>query len=483
MTADPHRLEIAAEIVKHLREKRNAGSTLHEQALNHLADERYQEAAECCGTSFQLARQANDLYGQAAARFHLGLIYYVWNEDECDRAVDYCQEAAQLFHSAAEPHEEGVTELAIGELAASSCASGKERWQQGLQAFLKAAYIFDQEKDRLAERARARYREQAINYSQHGLSGQTNAQAATSTLQNAATGGTAATGAAPPQTNAPPTSLSNSPCTPTNADMHGKAPHPAGTLRAGVELARRAVESHASSISLRWIAMLYLGAVSLSLVILASSMLAQLIANPNWQMGFIITLIGSGTLTAICIILLKQTGYLFYSVPQDSAAIIIYQGRVWTIEKPGFHILLPFLEQLDAFIRRDEIAWHAFLRDLETKDGFRFVAFIEMRYKVDDISQVWARLRPGLVRPRLLGEERPANLEQSNQYLCAYIEERVYNIVTRALIRLASDPKQRPRLAHNTLLGEYVETQLALSAALSGIQFSQVSIRTYSPMQ
>jgi SPFH domain / Band 7 family len=188
-------------------------------------------------------------------------------------------------------------------------------------------------------------------------------------------------------------------------------------------------------------------------------------------------------ITTSDLLLLQQTGQLFFVNQRDCAAIIDAHGHLGSVEKQGFHFIVLFVEKLEAFIRLVPAEWETVLVNIPIEDQSFFSAHLKMRYRVVDARRVWNAIRPEVPRTQRLGEDCPALTERTSKYLKAHLEQEMGSVVRRALTHLASDPNQRHVLRSRRELGEYVTQALAGAEETIGIHFYRIAVEAYSPFR
>lgn len=447
------RLAEAAHLIQHLKGRDYVCKTIIQAAWDRAGSGRSEdldEAVRLCRESYQLALGMGDLYGQGVSRFYLGLIYFLRDVEEWDQATEHCEESANIFHSISDEHAEGVAWLAAGRISEAQYRSGKERRHQSLQFYLKAGYALENDSTGLEE-AKNAYTSLVKSFTQ--------AASAADTVSPSHT----------PQTSPTTAPFMTQPASPPGTGSAPRSPFAPSSLPPGTTLS--------PSLPQRWPASKILVIIFLLLllwIVMASGGIINLLINyPN---AFIIGLVTAWFLTIpIVFLFLEMTSRLNFTVPPQSVAIIEYRGRTWVIEEPGRHWLLPFLEQVKAYLPVAPRSLDIFLRDLSTPDGFSFVARVRVRCMVVDGRKVWMAIRSSMQPRRILGVDRPITSEQTT----ARVEEHAREILCQVLLALASNPAQRAILKQNPELNQHISNLLAQQSSSSGLGFYRPNVELY----
>jgi hypothetical protein len=137
------------------------------------------EAMRRCRAACEVAMETDVLisekvqFAQGTALFLRGMLYFLHDETMWDQSVQHCSEAANIFaikspnlirdYVPLPPVEaeylqaQGIAWFAVGRISEAQCCGDRERWQRGLQAYLKSAYLLDRVDETLAREAKANY--------------------------------------------------------------------------------------------------------------------------------------------------------------------------------------------------------------------------------------------------------------------------------------------------------------------------------------
>lgn len=496
MTPDAERLDLAKKLIGWLQEdQNNVGFALHQEADRYIADGRFDQAAECCHTTMLQAQRANDGYARGASQFHLGLAYFVLRENEGDRAAKLCGDAARGFHTYSFARGEGVSYFAAAKILEYACNQGKDRWQAAMRDALQALLTLKDIPD-LARTSQDHYNRFSKRYSAHlqqpvnepaGPAGAPAGAANATSTDEAANSNRAAPpppASGTPGTTRPPAPNGNERGTPApDAAPPGESPPPSPSRPAARARSRRLSKPPVVRFG-SWRRVLVGTAFLAGVLILALAgygLLTLWLAVPALAVGFAIGVVATivATLIPFGALYVAQQLY-FYGRPTYAAVVTdVTDGRVWTFEDEERHWLLPFRQQLAAWLPLQLRQTPRFREQIAMAQGAPIAAQLIMFYRVVDASLVWDRIAGSLTPTLILGIPLPQSADATGIKMDDYAE----GVVAERLVRIArgvidaAQPPDSPVLEHALL------EQLRRDAEMTGLYFKKVSVAPYARLR
>lgn len=345
---DEERLRIAKEIIALLArdetDERILELTRNSDRFCSQGDQ--EQAFQCCRESYQLARDVGDQYAQGASRLHMGLHYFVFREEEIDRAMDFCEEASRIFYGASKPKAQGIALLAIGRLAQYACKQGKDRWHRAMTTSLKSALIFDREVSDLNETACKLYQDLVDAYSK---------------WQRA---------------QPPPSATTQSP----QASSSSGQANAQSARRWVYESEETPRHSESTPVNLKWV--ILIGVIIFIFITLIFGLLAWRVDNTSLlALGCVIGFVGSVLCT---LMVLWSADHLVCSVAADTHAVIQYRTGDLSVIQEGTHWFLPGVERVCAVVPTTQLNLDLFPLELKTKSLVPILVRLKIYYQIVD---------------------------------------------------------------------------------------------------
>lgn len=505
---DAERLDLAKKLIGWLQEDpNNVGFALHQEADGFIVAGRFDEAAKCCHTTMLLAQRANDGYARGASQFHLGLAHFVLRENEWDRAAKLCEDAARAFHTYSFARGEGVSYFAAAKILEDACNRGQDRWQAAMRDALQALLTLKEIPD-LARISQDHYNRFSRRYSAHlqqPQSAPTETGGAPASAENAPTTtarAPASAGNSPsagevlnpvaetspppasgmPGTASPPapngkerTTLPSEDAAPPSTPVSTSTPK-SGARRRGHRLSKPPGVRFGS-----WRRVLVITAFLTSVLILALAgygLLTLWLAVPALAVGFAIGAIATivATLVPFGALYVAQQLY-FYGRPTYAAVVTdVTDGRVWTFEDEERHWLVPFRQQLAAWLPLQLRQTPRFREQIAVAQGAPIAAQLIMFYRVVDASLVWDRIAGSLTPTLILGIPLPQNADASAIKMDDYAE----GIVSERLVRIARGVTDAAQPLESSALERALLEKLRRDVEITGLYFKKVSVAPYA---
>lgn len=452
------RKKLALELWQQFSEKPHRCSELHARARTLLEVGKFDDASRCCQESYRIGLGMGDAYIRAASRLYSGLILFALKEPmHWDRAADYCEESAALFHAVGERAAESAAWWVVAKIADTHTAAGYDRMQRALPAYLRVMSPEADTPDELESLARTAFRESVERV------GVTDGNALPSPF---------------PNTNKPP---------PEPGPLDGGAPEPnaAQTLFAATPPpvlhpeVRVRVGAPTELHVLSGFELFVLIVLVLDVIVvcgLAGWMSWRLLtAYPELRLFFLLggSLILMATFVPIGILI--GSGQFVFLLRVRQAAVLRSHGKLVAEERPGTHLIVPFIESLDAILPLARRRLTNRLVDISSNDGYSFLARVNALFRITDPAKVWAYLRDQVPHASFLGVPRGVDEIYIEQELDAW----AYRLICDALHQLASVPALRAALQQGDALNRTTFALLEAETHLAGLQFYMVDVNPY----
>lgn len=444
------RKELALNLWAQLNEKKHACIELHARARTLLEQDKFEDATRCCQESYRLGLEMGDSYVRAAARLYSGLILLALKDPvHWDRAGNYCEESAALFHAVGERAAEGAAWWAVAQIADAQTAEGYDRIQRALPAYLHVMSPDAESPEQLESLARTAYGEAVSRMG-------------------------AGDGKVPRIAPSEPPSEPPLASPPLRAEPLPLAPvlivHANARSRVGAPIAMRArapLEVFALGIYIFDF---------LAVVALAGVMAWEyLLAHPNLQL--VIVFLGSVLLAAtfVPLAILASSGQFVFQIGARQAAVLRAHGTMVADERRGWHLVMPFVESLDVMMPLGRRQLTNRLFDIQSSDGFSFLARATVVYRVTDAVAAWSQLCSAVPFTRIGGIPQVV----SRQHMEQVIDDWALQFISKALHQLASVPTQRASLQTGEFLNRATLAQLQAETLFAGLQFYTAEVTPY----
>ncbi len=402
--------------------------------------------------------------------------------------------------------------LAVGRIMEYACDKCRDRWHPAMAAYLKAKMLLKNETDGMGDRASRYYKKVTERYvSQNGKqetesAGQTkptepswpseppgpatagNSAASSAKVSHSANGhepspeATSVSSGASDSGTAAPSSSSDgqavAPDAPSVSESVSQS-EPVATL----PLSARRVAAQSAAPHFRAVPRgLEVGVILLVSLNLTVALVIAAIAILSYatQGSGIAAYVLGGVLadllaTLLPFVLLALAGQVFYTTTSTKAAIVESRGRTWAIEKPGRHLALPFLDQINSFIPVAARRKRCFLRDVPASNGILFSAYVETRYRVVDAFAVWNAVSVSIKHSqlfRMIGQ--PATDADTGKLIDAHVQS-----ILREVLTNAAREQSQLDLAGIVSLSERVRGILKDGVETSGLSFYTLYMETY----
>lgn len=509
-----------------LQERDHNNILLHQQAATLATNGQLQPALRLLWSSIESAKRLNDDYVLGAARLYMAWTYFfAASVEEWERAAELCEKAVYHFEQQQAKHEQGIAQLTRGFIYEALCDAKHDRWTQGFRAFTDAFVLLRPTSEEFAECARQAYGQLGRKYVELGLAHEAEAQATESQAASAnvdvnnQNGKTAranepnsadATRDANQQTaetpsDAPPDTGANANASASashqahfNANTDSAVPPPKKepTAEQDAAAASKANESSKTQkeaakspahlplglLSTRlvlahgvmfwtWISFLGLGVLGGSLaglLLLALPLLWQYESNlVRYLIGGVI--VGAG-LALLALVILAGARQLWLRLPANQAAVLVERGRVWPLTARGVHWLIPFHQDVVAFVPTSDQLYSRFKHNVVEWDNRWLSAHIDASYRVRAPDLCWDRVLADLARPQALGLPAPLDLKTVQSAL----EKRAEMLIEQALLFVTTDAALRGQAANQRAFNAKVQEFLHRAAPADGIEFQTI---------
>lgn len=506
-----------------LQERDHNNILLHQQATTLATNGQLQPALRLLWSSIESAKRLNDDYVLGAARLHMAWAYFfAAGVEEWERAAELCEKAVCYFEQQQARHEQGIAQLTRGFIYEALCDAKHDRWTHGFRAFTDAFVLLRPTSEEFAECARQAYGQLGRKYVELGLAHEAEAQAGESQAASADAGTNnqnekTARANEPNSADQPRGASQQMPETPngapadagananasasqqthsnTNADSTAPPPKNEPATEQGAAAASKANESSKTRatdkpsthlplglLSTRmfpargaapwiWISFLGLGALGGSLAglqLLALPLLWQYESNlVRYLIGGVI--VGAG-LTLLVLGMLAGARQLWLRLPENQAAVLIERGRVWPLTERGAHWLIPFHQDVVAFVPTSDQLYSRFKHNIIEWDKRWLSAHIDASYRVRAPDLFWDRVLADLARPRALGLSVPLDLKTTQ----AALEKRAEMLIEQALLFVTADAALRGQAANQRALNAKIQELLRRDAPADGIEFQTI---------
>jgi len=206
-----------------------------------------------------------------------------------------------------------------------------------------------------------------------------------------------------------------------------------------------------------------LGLLTLAFQILWQSQTALM---PLW-------IIGLGIGAAFFVIpfgLLAGARQLYIRLEENQAAVFVEHERVWMCHDKGVHPLIPFYQDVVAFVPTQVQAYANFKRNVIQWDTRWLSAHVEAAYQVAAPELFWDRVLSNLPRSRAFLLPRPLDVKTAQDAL----EKHAAKLMEQTLLRVAEDPQIRGLVANERALNDKIQERLRVDAPADGIEFQKI---------
>lgn len=373
------------------------------------------EAVRFCRVSCELAQNSIDstdslnLYAHGTSLVLHGLMYFLQGEEWWDQAALYCENAASLFASVAddktgdqELHDQeidwlraqGIAWLAVGYISEAQCCDDRERWNRGLEAYVKAVRLLSRIDATLSQEAN----QSLMRLTDRFRSLRTPSHTATR-VQN---------------TNA------NSDTDPSHASFQPRHfvydPPPVSSQQSGTMPIRLS------------------NVVAIGGFVFLSFWLVIVILwdwqNPlAWAVGFECGFIGS---LFSLLSVLWAAGHLHFHVPSSTEAVVQFRNGELSPHKEGSYWLIPGIERVCAFVPTTSIALELFPLEFKTRFLVPLVVRLKFNYKVID-SVILVKAIDAHPSQYLLGLPKPLTCKEVEEKIKDQFKSRVKEVIVQAI--------------------------------------------------
>ncbi len=165
-----------------------------------------------------------------------------------------------------------------------------------------------------------------------------------------------------------------------------------------------------------------------------------------------------------------------YRIPAKHSAILQYRGRTWEFSDPGGYWMVPFIEQVKAFISLENRTSKVFVHEFLTAGGVLLTIHARVPYAVKSGLVIWQCIQSSFYAQSSAGMARPASVAQTNK--C--VENHIQQLVRRVLVETANDPTKGNLFFDKAKLEASVLDRLKQEADQSGIEFDRIEIEAFT---
>ncbi len=440
MSFSREHVEYALGPIAYLNDPLPVGFELREETIWLCYHNKFRDAVRVGRQFFQVGLDAGNTYVQAFASLLLGCVYFALGErgNDWDKALEFYKQGAQLFHSYEDSrfHNGGVAWLCIGRLYEQQCvALQRNRWEEAIHAYEEAEQLFNQTNDPLAVVAGDSAR-RATRKMKDWLVAKNSAQQF-STMPPA------------PKPKVPPNPGASSAVDSASAD----AAVPVESLRS--------LAGPAGTFILLILLFLLINMAFNAIVIVFAQYSAALFVG--YILAIIVFLIIPLAVRSVC------------SISADHAAIIEYRGRVWEIEEPGRHWLVPFLDRMVGSIKL--VSWdvRVSLRDFSTPDGFVLAVDAAAKYAISDPRRLWAVIGPFIQSSGASGAFRNNVVKRVEEE----IGKTTQKFLVDTLVEIANDQLQRDLYIRTDDRDRLFLNLITTKSGRLGLRFNQIHVEPH----
>lgn len=456
--------QIADRLARKLLEKDTPCQTIQLAAWGLASSGRLEdihEAVRFCRASCEIAQDSIDskdslnLYAHGTSLVLYGLMYFLQGEEWWDQAAMYCEEAATVFASVADDktgdqvlrdqeidwlRAQGIAWLAVGYISEAQCCDDRDRWNRGLEAYIKATRVLSRVDATLNQEAKQSLARLTDRFNSSRTSSHTKT----------------------PNTN--PTDPNTDPSRASSPPRHFVYDPPSASSQ----------QSATVPIQLR--NLVAIGGLAFLFFWLVVVILLDWQNPLAWLVGFECGFIGglSSTLSV-----LWAAGHLRFHVPPSTVAVVQFRNGDLSPHKEGRHWLVPGIERVCAFVPTTSVALEVFPLEFKTRFLVPLVVRLKFNYRVID-SVALIKALGAHPAQYLLGLPKPLTCKQVEERIKEQLKSRTKEVILQTIGDRNAD---KIREEFSGLKRQIRMNVRSLASSHYGIQVSEFDAEFYIAVQ